>query len=406
MVLCKLPASPPTIRKVEVMYEIICFHCGHIAHISPDTERCAVCGADLKHLITPDYASRYFYDRAAEMAAAGEVTLALLEAERGLAYRRTPELHLLAAILSQRLGKMEQVRQHVAAIPVDDSLRPEAEWLLRSQQTTIPLRQPPGRRTALDRPLAKPMPPAENPTAVWRVDEPAIPAGPLTWRFSKFGYGSLALLLVALIGWVGFGSGAQVLRQLFPATAPAASQPAIAPTDSAVINTRATPLTNTLVITPGLPTITPDVPPNLVLATPEPVAATTSQQGLNVLNQQVYDLKSYLLQTNRPELGGLEVSATLQGVTLTLSGIVSLFDERQALIELAQRAPAVGKVNAVDLLVRLPPTYTVQTGDTLWFISYKLYGDNRVDQLYNANRDILSSPEAVDVGQVLKVPNQ
>src|SRR5262245_13590363 len=101
------------------MYEVTCFHCGHVAQITPDADQCAVCGADLNHLITTEYASSYFYERAAEMAAAGEVTLALVEVERGLAYVPSSELNLLAAILAQRLGDFAQMRRYVSAIPVD-----------------------------------------------------------------------------------------------------------------------------------------------------------------------------------------------------------------------------------------------------------------------------------------------
>ncbi len=116
------------------MYEVTCFNCGNIAQITPDADHCIICKADLKHLIRPDYASKYFYQRAAQLAAAGEVTLALMEVERGLHYRASSELHLLAAIFSQRVNNFDQMRQHVAAIPVDDVLRGEAEWLLRSNQ--------------------------------------------------------------------------------------------------------------------------------------------------------------------------------------------------------------------------------------------------------------------------------
>ena len=105
-----------------------------MVHISPDAERCPLCREDLRHLIAPDQAARYFYDRASEMANAGELTLALMEIERGLSYRKNSELNLLAAILCKRLSYFDQMRQYVAAIPVDDRLRGEAEWLVRSHQ--------------------------------------------------------------------------------------------------------------------------------------------------------------------------------------------------------------------------------------------------------------------------------
>ncbi len=50
-------------------------------------------------------------------------------------------------------------------------------------------------------------------------------------------------------------------------------------------------------------------------------------------------------------------------------------------------------------------TYTVQPGDTLGKISQKVYGNSRrYMDIYNANRNVLSSPSRVEVGQVLVIP--
>lgn len=49
--------------------------------------------------------------------------------------------------------------------------------------------------------------------------------------------------------------------------------------------------------------------------------------------------------------------------------------------------------------------YVVQSGDTLSGISQKLYGTMKhADLIYAANRDRLSSPEALRVGQTLNIP--
>jgi hypothetical protein len=64
----------------------------------------------------------------------GDPQAALAEAERGLAYRASSELHLLSAILCKRLELVDRMRYHVASVPVDDVLRSEAEWLLRLSQ--------------------------------------------------------------------------------------------------------------------------------------------------------------------------------------------------------------------------------------------------------------------------------
>jgi hypothetical protein len=388
------------------MHEVTCFHCGHVANISPDADRCPVCTTDLKHLIPPDDASRYFYERAAEMAAAGEITLALLEVERGLAYHPSSELHLLAALLSQRLGNLPQMRQHVAAIAVDDILRPEAEWLLRSHQVDMgALRQGAKKRTASSKLVShEPAPPVWSPA----MQEPPLPQQQAATRgamprINSALYGAIALALVVFTVWVGIGSGADVLFEWFAAPPAAIADP---PTPAPATSPAGAMPTVVITATTSPPANTPEIPPNLVDSqnAQDLLAASTPNQMMDALENQGYDIGAYLATTNRPELADLEVAATLRDGKLKLQGVVQLFDHRQSIIDLAQRAPGVTEVDAIDLLLRQPPTYTVAAGDTLWVISYKLYGDNRVDQLYAANRDVLSSPERLSVGQVLKVP--
>jgi nucleoid-associated protein YgaU len=50
-------------------------------------------------------------------------------------------------------------------------------------------------------------------------------------------------------------------------------------------------------------------------------------------------------------------------------------------------------------------SYVVQPGDTLSRVAGKVYGDPRKwEQIFNANRDALPSPESVRVGQTLQIP--
>jgi hypothetical protein len=370
------------------MFEVICFHCGHAAHISPDAHRCAACGEDLRHLITPDFAARYFYKRAGELAAAGEVTLALLEAERGLDYQPNSELHLLAAILSQRLGDYPQMRHHVSSIPVDDVLRSEAEWLLRSQQATM--------RSSREAYKAQRSPKTTEIRPTWSVPPPtrsSLPP-PSLYRTNPWLYGAVALGLVVFLVWLILEPIGPVIQALLPSGAGDVAQ--ITATPPAVDEPSATPL-------PELtPSPTPNIPADVVQPpTQEPVAAITP---IDLAGAAPFDLTAYLTQTVRPDLATLGVGATLQGSTLKLQGIVELFEQRQALIELGQQAPGISEVDAVDLLIRLPATYTVQPGESLWIISYKLYGSDRVAELFAANREGMASAESIRVGQVLQVP--
>lgn len=50
-------------------------------------------------------------------------------------------------------------------------------------------------------------------------------------------------------------------------------------------------------------------------------------------------------------------------------------------------------------------SYTVQAGDTLTRISSKVYGESgRWTEIFEANRDLLPSPNALKPGQVLRIP--
>ena len=50
-------------------------------------------------------------------------------------------------------------------------------------------------------------------------------------------------------------------------------------------------------------------------------------------------------------------------------------------------------------------SYTVQAGDTLSRISAKVYGESgRWTEIFEANRDLLPSPNALKPGQVLRIP--
>ncbi len=116
------------------MQEVTCPQCENIVHITPDSPLCSICGTDLDDLLSPEFAAGYFYKRASDMATAGRKQQALTEVNRGLTYSDTSDLRLLGAILANQLGDFGQMRNHVAAIPIDDALREEGEWLLRSHQ--------------------------------------------------------------------------------------------------------------------------------------------------------------------------------------------------------------------------------------------------------------------------------
>ena len=51
-------------------------------------------------------------------------------------------------------------------------------------------------------------------------------------------------------------------------------------------------------------------------------------------------------------------------------------------------------------------TYTVQAGDSLSKIAKQFYGNaNAYMKIFEANKDQLSDPNKIQIGQVLKIPN-
>ncbi len=410
------------------MQEVVCFNCGRIVHISPDTELCSVCGENLRELLHPAYASKYFYDRAAAMAAGTDLLQALREVDRGLSYQSSSELRLLGAILSQRIGDFEQMRHHVAAVPVDDVLRPEAEWLLRSHQNRQREQRAASRSTVTTRtPTAIHAPENEDnllspfdqefadqefiddamqlPVPLLQNSQVPVRAKAQRNKLNRTGI-YLAILFLAAVATGLFlnsnGSGIALPSWFSSSEATAGEQD-----DPAVVipvhqpDTETTQPDQTL-----LPTATPDVgvPGDVVkIDDPEPVAeSTVSVWVVNPL--QPFDLAAYLLEANRPDLAQLGVAASSQEGTLRLDGFVPSFQDRQDLIELMEAAPGVSRVSGANIFVRLPPTYTVVEGDTLWAISYRLYGEDKIVEIIRANRDILPSSNMLTIGMVLKVP--
>jgi nucleoid-associated protein YgaU len=392
------------------MYEVTCFHCVNSVLISPDASLCPECGEDLQHLLAAEAVVHYFQTRAHALSTQGQLTTALAEAERGLTFVPASELRLLAAILAKQLGRADRMRQHVAAIPVDDSLRGEAEWLLRSHQD--PQR---ALREAQSVTHARPRSVDAAPTPAGtfledllgrKQETPAVStgAGPTLLALAV---AAVALaLVVASWWWIGPGALPKQTAEIEEA---AGVLPTPAPTLTAPpANPAAAPAA---VATPSLlPTPTPNPAPTLpndVVVAPQAQPAEVASAGprpVLVIEADTFDLVGYLREAGQPDLAALPVEARRVGDTLVIQGFVQLDLQRRTLIQLMEAAPGVSQVNAVDLLVRPAPTYVVQDGDTLWSIVYNIYGNvDRLDEFAAANRDLLPAPDALAPGLELIV---
>jgi nucleoid-associated protein YgaU len=417
------------------MLEVTCYHCGQVVQISPDAERCSVCGMNLRKLIGRERASSYFYTRAADFAGGGNVLGALQEVQRGLAYVNSSELNLLGAILCKRLGRWDDMRHFVAAIPADDPLRGEGEWLLRSNQA----RQRPAPPAAPGKaPVALPVIPDSDALPVVLDEVAPSPHHPKPAQ-SGAGRGLAALVALTLVavlagaGWIAWQNdllaglplpGAPVAEQSAPPAAgvqtgaPEATilpasltvpQPQAAGAEVAPPTEEAAPAESAADTEDApLPLFpTPTIAPNLADSAPisQAIASTDAAAAVAATNLNTLDWRAWLLQRERADLADLPVTMRVEDSTLILEGTVEYAEQRAALEFEAKQVPGVTDVSLVNVTLRPPQTYTVQEGDSLWAISVRIYGNaDQVEELFAANRDQMASAGDLRVGMVLAVP--
>jgi uncharacterized protein YidB (DUF937 family) len=104
-------------------------------------------------------------------------------------------------------------------------------------------------------------------------------------------------------------------------------------------------------------------------------------------------------------LGGLGVA----GATMAAKAMASKFGHDDEEPEVADAAAPIGNPSAAPSARSAPEaqakTYTVVSGDTLSKIAKQHYGDaNEWPKIFDANRDKLSNPDRINVGQVLRIP--
>lgn len=112
------------------------------------------------------------------------------------------------------------------------------------------------------------------------------------------------------------------------------------------------------------------------------------------------------LQAEVADLGldaeGLDIS--VEGDTVKVSGEAVSQEMREKVIL------AVGNVEGVatvedDTSGPEPVFHTVEKGDTLWAIAEKALGKGqRYNEIFEANRPMLSHPDKIYPGQVLRIP--
>lgn len=97
---------------------------------------------------------------------------------------------------------------------------------------------------------------------------------------------------------------------------------------------------------------------------------------------------------------GVEIK--VEGDTVKVEGAAASDEMKEKIILAVGNVEGVASVEAeADTAV----FHTVEKGDTLWAISEKTLGaGNRYNEIFEANRPMLSHPDKIYPGQVLRIP--
>jgi nucleoid-associated protein YgaU len=109
-------------------------------------------------------------------------------------------------------------------------------------------------------------------------------------------------------------------------------------------------------------------------------------------------------------LGGKDMQIEVDGDTVKVKGKAASQEEKEKIVLALGNVEGVAKVEE-DISAAdgggEATFYTVKSGDTLSAISKAHYGDaNKYMAIFEANKPMLSSPDKIYPGQVLRIPAQ
>lgn len=140
------------------------------------------------------------------------------------------------------------------------------------------------------------------------------------------------------------------------------------------------------------------------------VKSVGTKLGFGDKDPNADDLKKELDSHN---LGTNDVKVSVQGDKAVLTGNVKDQSAFEKAIIAVGNSLGVSTVEASELKVdgapegATPVFYTVKKGDNLWKIAEAQYGKGKGDKnplIFEANKPMLSSPDKIYPGQVLRIP--
>jgi len=105
------------------------------------------------------------------------------------------------------------------------------------------------------------------------------------------------------------------------------------------------------------------------------------------------------------EIGLTVQNINMEGDKILIRGVVPSDFAKRALWDVIKRIDPSVSDAIIDVNVQSGLAYKIVSGDTLSKIAKRFYGDaNAYNKIFEANRDQLSDPDKIKVGQELKLP--
>ncbi len=135
-------------------------------------------------------------------------------------------------------------------------------------------------------------------------------------------------------------------------------------------------------------------------------AAPVNQQTQDVSNGEI--IKKYIAGLGL-NVSGLNVTYDSASFTATVTGTAADKETKEKVIIAAGNVQNVAKVDDKMSVTSNDGAdakfHTVKSGDTLSKISKEVYGDaNQYNKIFEANKPMLTSPDKIYPGQVLRIP--
>ena len=143
-------------------------------------------------------------------------------------------------------------------------------------------------------------------------------------------------------------------------------------------------------------------------AAQEAAAAAPTPENIEALSKAAGDAIETYIGTMNLDVEGLDVSFNAASGAVTVAGVAPDQATKEKVLLCCGNVASVSSVN--DLMTVSSPSpesqmYVVVSGDNLSKISKQFYGTpNKYTQIFEANKPMLSHPDKIYPGQVLRIP--